>query len=78
MASKARELASLTARNKVSLYLEKHGSITPIEALTVLGVHRLAPRIMELRRSGFPIKTEYRRDMNGRPYARYRLVGGAK
>ena len=36
-------------------YIAKHGSITQIEALNKIGVMRLASRISDLRRLGYPI-----------------------
>ena len=38
-------------------YLEKHGSITPLEALTAFHSFRLAAIIFELRKDGYAIKT---------------------
>lgn len=39
-------------------YMREHGSITQLEALTELGVMRLASRISELRRAGYAISSE--------------------
>jgi len=39
-------------------YLTRRGSITPNEALNVLGIARLAPRVLELKRAGFGIETK--------------------
>jgi hypothetical protein len=39
-------------------YLTRHGSITPNEALSELGIGRLAARILELKERGFGIVTE--------------------
>lgn len=63
-----------TNRNKVYRHLRHHGSITPVEALIVHKIQRLAPRIQELRDQGVPIRTVYRRDEAGTRYARYELV----
>lgn len=38
-------------------YMDKHGSITQIEAMNKLGVMRLASRISDLRRLGYPIES---------------------
>lgn len=47
-----------TQANRVLDYLMKHGSITQYEALTELGVMRLASRISELRKDGAEIASE--------------------
>ena len=39
-------------------YLERHGSITPLEALTAFNSFRLAALICNLRKAGYVIKTE--------------------
>lgn len=36
-------------------YMQQHGSITQYEAMVDLGVMRLASRISELKRDGYPI-----------------------
>jgi hypothetical protein len=63
-------------RQRVLDYLETHGSITPLDALS-FGCYRLGARIWDLRRDGHSIQTEIitGRDMHGEPmrYARYIL-----
>lgn len=39
-------------------YLEEFGSITQLDALSDLGIMRLASRISDLRRLGYPIVSE--------------------
>lgn len=39
-------------------YLEKYGSITPLEALNAYGCLRLGARISDLRHDGYNIRTE--------------------
>jgi hypothetical protein len=39
-------------------YLEENGSITPLEALSELGIYRLSGRIYDLRQMGYQIKTD--------------------
>lgn len=39
-------------------YLTRHGSVTPLEAQSELGIGRLGARIFDLKRQGFGIKTE--------------------
>ena len=47
-----------TQAERVLAYIEKFGSITQYEALQDLGVMRLASRISELKKNGYPIKSE--------------------
>lgn len=56
-------------------YLKSGRSISPTEARTVFGIERLAARILDLRRRGFPIEHIDRVDAKGARYRRYRLVG---
>ena len=39
----------MTQRQAIKEHLEQHGSINPIEALTLFDCYRLSARIMELR-----------------------------
>ena len=52
-------------------YLKKHGSITPLEALTGFHCFRLAAQICRLRKDGYDIKTELE---EGKHYAIYTLT----
>ena len=54
-------------------HLMRHGQLTPIKALHLYGVARLAARIFELRNQGQQIKSVIARDPNGRQYAIYWL-----
>lgn len=49
-----------TQKQRVLEYIEEYGSITQLEASKELGVMRLASRISDLKRDGYPIisKTE--------------------
>jgi predicted ABC-type ATPase len=47
-----------TQRDRVLQYLHDFGSITAVQALRDLGVHRLAARVLELRLGGHDIETE--------------------
>ena len=52
-----------------------HGkSITQVEAESVYKIRRLASRIDELKKEGWNIKSEIKRDMMGQRYARYKGV----
>lgn len=58
-------------------YMEDFGSITPLEAMSDLGVMRLAARISDLRRAGYQIsrRDETAKNRYGRAvrYGRYKL-----
>lgn len=62
---------------KVLDYLERHGSITPLEAMNKLGIMRLGARIFDLKESGINIITERVSEKNRFGelvnFARYRL-----
>ena len=47
-----------TQAERVLAYIEKFGSITQYEAMQDLGVMRLASRISDLKKLGYPIKAE--------------------
>jgi hypothetical protein len=47
-----------TQAERVIEYIEKFGSITQYEALQDLGVMRLASRISDLKKLGFPIESD--------------------
>ena len=67
----------MTQTEKVLDYMERHGSITPLEAMNKLGIMRLGARIYDLKDSGVKIITERvtERNRNGElcSFARYRL-----
>ena len=48
----------MTQRDRVLRYLHDFGSITALEAMRDLGVHRLAARVLELRLDGHDIDSE--------------------
>ena len=48
----------VTQAQRVVRYMETHGSITPLDAFSNLGITRLAARVFELRRDGFTISME--------------------
>ena len=67
----------MTQTEAVLDYLERHGSITPLEAMNKLGIMRLGARIYDLKESGVKIITERVSEKNrfGElvSFARYRL-----
>ena len=62
---------------KIIEYCRQHGSITQLEAISCLGIMRLASRINDLKNSGYKIKSEMVRGINRDgeriSWARYRL-----
>ena len=51
-------MSKATQAQRVLDYIDEFGSITQLEAMTELGVMRLASRISDLKKSGYPIKGE--------------------
>lgn len=47
-----------TQAERVLSYIEENGSITQIDALQDIGVMRLASRISDLKKMGYPITSE--------------------
>ena len=69
-----------TQAERVLQYIEDFGSITQLEALNDLGVMRLASRISDLKKLGYPIASEIEAVKNRYGencyIKRYRLQGG--
>ena len=70
-----------TQNERILKYIDEFGSITQLEALRDLGVMRLASRISDLKRLGYPIvssiepvKNRYGESCH---IKRYKLQGGA-
>ena len=53
------EHSNPTQRQMVLDYMNDFGSITSLEAIVDLGVHRLASRVSELKKMGYPIVSEF-------------------
>lgn len=66
----------MTQVEKITEYMQKHGSITPFEAFD-MGITRLAACVFEMRRNGVPVVTDTEESVNryGEKvrYARYRI-----
>ena len=66
----------MTQNERIARHLKLFGKITSAEAMQDYGIMRLASRIHELKKMGFPIEKEMRKSMNrfGEPvtYAEYR------
>ena len=69
-----------TQNERILEYLDKFGSITQLDALRDLGIMRLASRISDLRRLGYPITSTMEAVKNRfeEPcyIKRYRMEGG--
>lgn len=51
-------MSKVTQAHRVLDYLDEKGSITQLEALQELGVMRLASRISDLKKKGYPIRSD--------------------
>lgn len=61
-------------KTKVLNYMQTHKrGITGHDALLKIGLYRLSGAIHELRKEGYPIKTEMMKREDGTTYARYYL-----
>ena len=71
----------VTQKQLILDYIDEFGSTTPLEAIRDLGVYRLASRISDLRKIGYPIETNMETVLNRRGkksiIARYSMGGGA-
>lgn len=61
------------SQNDQILNLLRKGPLTPIDALNLAGIFRLAARVMDLRSQGHVISTE-RVTKNGKTFAQYQLI----
>lgn len=74
----AADLNLKPSTKRILSHLRRRGSITPLEAMAAYSTMRIAPAIYDLRRAGYNIATERRRDENGHQYVRYTLKGARK
>lgn len=69
----------MTQCEKIIDYMERFGSITPLDAFVDLGVMRLSARIYDIRNSGTPVRGEIESRTNRFGdrvhYMRYSLKG---
>ena len=63
----------MTQTERVLNHLRERGSITPVEALHVHGIYRLAARVNDLKKRGVNVVARMKQDINGHRYAEYRL-----
>lgn len=62
-----------TKIDQIKDHLISGKSLTQLEALGLYGAFRLAARVHELKKKGWNIKTEIKKDPNGNEYAEYHL-----
>lgn len=55
-------------------HLRKHDHISNMKALMVYGISRLAACIYEIRKAGYNVTAETKRDESGHKYTKYRLT----
>jgi hypothetical protein len=63
----------MTQNQQILDHLRTGKDITPLQALGLYGVYRLAARINDLRKQDVPIETVIRTDGQGRTYASYKM-----
>ena len=63
----------MTQNQQILSHLKTGKDITPLQALGLYGVYRLAARINDLRKQNVPIETVIRTDGQGRTYASYKM-----
>jgi hypothetical protein len=68
------ELSLKPQARRIIRHLQRGKSITPLEALGVYGVFRLAAVIYDIRKAGFDVNSILHTDTNGKRYARYSLA----
>lgn len=51
-------MSKATQAQRVLDYMDEHGSITQLQALQEIAVMRLASRISDLKKQGYPIKSD--------------------
>ena len=54
----------MTQAERILDYIDKYGSITPLEAFRDLGITKLATRISEMQKEGFRFEKSYEESKN--------------
>ena len=65
-----------TQTTKILLYLKEGNKITGMGALKLFNCWRLSGRILEIRKMGFKIKTDYITTPSNKVIAEYKLMKG--
>ena len=72
----------MTQSERIVRHLRDYGTITSLEAMEHYGIMRLASRIADLKKAGFPIRREFvtRKNRYGEPvsFCRYCLERGVQ
>lgn len=63
----------MTQEQHILKHLRRHGSITPLEALSEYGCFRLSARCFDLKQAGYSIETDLIKH-NGKRFAKYSLT----
>lgn len=48
-----------TQNQRILDYIDRHGSITPLDAMLDLGIMRLASRVSDLKQLGYPVVSKF-------------------
>lgn len=54
----------MTQHERIIDYMQTNGSITALQAMLNIGCMRLSSRISELKKAGYPIRSEWTNDKN--------------
>lgn len=76
--SLARDISLKPQTRTILAHLQRSGSISPMESWGVYGIMRLAAAIHDIRRAGYEVSTDIRKDAARHTYARYSMAGAKK
>lgn len=68
-----RDLRLKPQTRTILAHLQRSGTISPMEAFAVYGNMRLAAAIHDIRRAGYEVSTDIRKDAAKHTYARYSM-----
>jgi len=74
MPSIASDLKLKPQARTVLTHMRNHDHISPMKALAVYGISRLAACIYEIRKAGYRIDAQIKSDEQGHKYTKYRLA----
>jgi len=63
-----------TQVNRLATYMTVYPYITQLIARQVLGIERLASRVHDLKKAGYPIEKKFCKDFSGKRYVRYYMA----
>lgn len=70
----AKDLRMSKQARTVLLHMRNHEHISPMEALMVYSISRLAACVYEIRKAGYKVHSQFVRDDAGHKYTKYSLV----